>query len=42
MAKQTVKTKVRTRVKKSGGSNSGGYRICNMCRGTGVVRKGKK
>lgn len=38
-AKQTTKTTVKTRVKKNGGS---GYKPCNMCRGTGVVKtKGK-
>lgn len=41
MAKQTVKTKIKTRVKKSGKSNSAGYSKCNMCGGTGVVKRKK-
>lgn len=41
MARQHV-TMVKTRVKKNGSKNSGGYRICNMCHGTGVVKKGKR
>jgi len=42
MAKQTVKTIVKTRVRKDGKSNSSGYEQCNMCHGTGVVKsKGK-
>ena len=42
MAKQRVKTKTRTRVKKNGGTNKSGYKQCNICHGTGVVKsKGK-
>lgn len=42
MTKQTVKTTVKTRVKKSGKTNSSGYKQCNICNGTGVVKsKGK-
>lgn len=44
MARQKVKTTVsrtKTRVKK--GSSNGGYMQCNICGGTGVVKKrGKK
>ena len=44
-ARQTVHTTVRssttTRVRRNGNSNNSGYRQCNMCHGTGVVRKGK-
>lgn len=29
----------KTRVKRNGSSNSGGYMQCNICRGTGVVKK---
>ena len=32
---------IKTRVKRSGKSNSGGYRQCNMCKGTGVIKKKK-
>lgn len=40
MARQKVKTtKVKTRVKKDGSTNKSGYRQCNMCKGTGVVKK---
>lgn len=36
MAKQTVKiTRVKRRVKKAGS----GYKTCNMCHGTGRVKK---
>jgi DnaJ-class molecular chaperone len=31
----------RTRVNKNGNSNKAGYKQCNMCHGSGVVRKGK-
>lgn len=42
MAKQTVKTTVKTRVRKDDKSNSSGYKQCNICRGTGVIKsKGK-
>lgn len=41
MTKQKVKTTTKTRVKKDGSSNSGGYRQCNICKGTGVVKKKK-
>lgn len=40
MAKQTVKTSVKTRVKKDGGSKD--YVPCNMCHGTGVHKKPKR
>ena len=42
-AHQTIKTisNTRTRVNRNGNSNKSGYRQCNMCRGSGVVRKGK-
>lgn len=39
MAKQKIKTTTKTRVKKNGGTNKGGYRQCNICKGTGVVKK---
>lgn len=52
MAKQQVNTTTttqvtKTRVKKYGSTNSSGYRQCNICHGTGVVKtkpktKGKK
>ena len=29
---------VKTRVKRNGKTNKGGYRQCNMCRGTGVIK----
>ena len=38
---QTVR-KTRVRVKKNGKANSGGYRRCNVCRGTGIVQVKKK
>lgn len=42
MAKQTVKTSsTKTRVRRNGSSNKSGYRQCNMCHGSGIVRKGK-
>ena len=45
MAKQTVKTTTvsttRTRVRANGSANASGYKQCNMCKGTGVVRKGR-
>lgn len=45
MAKQTVRTTTvsttRTRVNKNGSANSSGYKQCNMCHGTGVVRKSR-
>lgn len=37
--KQTVKTHVRTRVKKDG--SSAAYKPCGTCHGTGVVKKKK-
>lgn len=44
-ARQTVRTTVRsstsTRVRANGTPNNSGYKQCNMCKGTGVVRKGK-
>lgn len=36
--KQTVK-KTRVRVKKDGSANKGGYMQCNICHGTGIVKK---
>lgn len=42
MAKQIVKTKVRTRVKKDGTANKEGYMVCNVCHGTGLQKKPKK
>lgn len=42
MAKQTIKTTVKVRVKKDSKSGSSGYKQCNMCHGTGVIKsKGK-
>lgn len=38
MAKQTIKTK---KVSRKYGGNTGKVR-CNMCHGTGVVKKGKR
>lgn len=37
MARQKVKIKVRRRVKKGVGSKT--MRVCNVCKGTGFVRK---
>lgn len=46
MARQTVKTTTarttRTRVKKNGSTNSGGYKKCPNCGGDGIVRVRKK
>ena len=39
MAKQKIKTVTKIRVKKNGSTNKGGYRQCNMCRGTGIIKK---
>lgn len=37
-ASQKIKvTKTKSRVKKTG--NNSGYRICNMCHGTGRIKK---
>lgn len=36
MARQKVKTTVKTRKRKTGGKS--GYRQCNICRGTGRVK----
>jgi DnaJ-class molecular chaperone len=42
MAKQRVTTtKTKTRVPKNGGTNKSGYRQCNMCKGSGIVRSHK-
>ena len=38
---QKIKT-VKTRVKKNGSINSGGYAICSNCGGDGIVKKRKK
>ena len=35
--KQTTQTTTKTRRRKTGGSS--GYRTCNMCHGTGRVKK---
>lgn len=40
MAKQRVTTTVKKRVRKTGGNT--GYVQCNMCRGSGRVKKKKK
>ena len=40
MATQKVKTTTTKRVRKTGGSTS--YKQCNMCRGTGRIKKSKK
>lgn len=40
MAKQTIRTTVKKRVRKTGGNT--GYVRCNMCKGTGVIKKKKK
>ena len=37
-----VKQTVKTRVKKDGSTNKDGYRQCNICHGTGVVKSKKK
>lgn len=42
MAKQSVTTTTKVRIKKDGSTNSGGYRQCNICHGTGVVKQQKK
>lgn len=44
MAKQQVtqtKSTTRTRVKKNGGTNGTGYRQCNICHGTSVIKVAK-
>ena len=44
MAHQKVVTKtthIKTRVPKNGKSNNSGYKQCNMCHGTGVIKKSK-
>lgn len=38
MARQKVKVKTKKYTRKTGGST--GYRTCNMCHGTGRVKKG--
>lgn len=41
MARQRVRTtttNVRTRVRKNG-TSGGGYQVCNICHGSGIVRK---
>jgi DnaJ-class molecular chaperone len=38
MAKQKVKITTKTRVKKSGAGKTS-YKPCNMCHGTGVVKR---
>ena len=42
MAAKASYSKTKTRVKKNGSANKAGYRQCNMCRGTGVIRVKKK
>ena len=37
MGQKVTITNTRTRVRKNGSANGGGYRQCNMCRGSGVV-----
>lgn len=37
MGQRTRTTK--TRVKRNGTANKAGYMQCNMCRGTGIVKK---
>ena len=32
----------KTRVKKNGSANKGGYIQCNICRGTGIIKKPKR
>lgn len=29
----------KTRVRRNGAANSGGYMQCNICKGTGIVKK---
>lgn len=43
-ASRLVKTSsvTKTRVSKSGGTNNSGYKQCNICHGTGVVRKSSR
>ena len=41
MAKATYR-KTKTRVKKDGTANSGGYSVCRNCGGDGIVKKRKK
>ena len=38
--KAKITNTLRTRVKKDGSENNEGYLQCNMCHGTGVVKKG--
>lgn len=38
MAKQKVKTTVKTRVKKNGTPNKDGYMLCNICKGSGLQK----
>ena len=47
MARQQVTqtkstTQIRTRVKKDGSTNGAGYRQCNICHGTGIVKATKR
>ena len=42
MARQTVTTTTKTRVKKNGTTNGQGYQICKNCGGDGVVKVRKK
>lgn len=38
--KAKITSTTKTRVKKNGDPNSEGYLQCNICHGTGVVKKG--
>ncbi len=38
MAKQKVKTTLKTRVKKDGTPNKSGYMLCNVCKGSGMQK----
>lgn len=39
MGQRMRRSTTRTRVRKNGSSNSSGYKQCNICHGSGVVRK---
>lgn len=40
-SRQTI-TKTRTRVKKNGSANKGGYMVCNVCGGRGIQKVPKR
>lgn len=42
MAKQKVTTTTKVRVKRNGSTNGSGYKQCNICHGTGVVKSKDK